>query len=296
MAQGNARTTSAQLRIELVLGGGGIKGFGHIGFLKAIEEQQINTGKVTGVSIGSAVAALYTNGYQPEEITGIFLKELVRLSPNRGARGVRVRDMLRGGINLKQMFEDICSRYELKPRRNLRILAFNVLNGKPVVFEGCRYDLSSALAASCSVPGVMRPVWYGQKDLASTVRTVVGSWRGRTSEGILVDGGVHHPAPGEFCKGPAIISKLGIARSLPSEWLSPVDLFFHMVEVLAYRLVEWYYPDPRNHLVIKTGMPNVACLTFGISEGKCLEMVEYGYRQALPQLEAAVKLGRVPVK
>ena len=91
----------------------------------------------------------------------------------------------------------------------------------------------------------MRPVWFGQNDALSTVTTVLNSLRRKTTEGILVDGGLHHPAPGEFCKGPAIISKLGMAKKLPSEWLSPMDLFFHMLEMSAHRLIDWYYPDPK---------------------------------------------------
>jgi hypothetical protein len=294
MAQRNVKgKISPPESVELVLGGGGIKGFGHIGFLKAIEEKQVVTGKVTGVSIGSAAAAFYTNGYSPDEFTEIFLREIANLSPVKGQRGVMVRDMLRGGINLKRKFHDITVRYKLRPREELRILAFNVLNGKPVLFEGTNYDLPTALAASCSVPGVMRPVWFGQDNV---VGTIIKGWRGKTTEGILVDGGLHHPAPGHFCQGPAIISKLGIANSLPAERLSPTDLVFHVLEMSAHRLVEWYFPDPKNHLVVKTGMPNVAALTFGLSEELCLEMIDYAYRRTVRDLEPVIRSGRVPVK
>lgn len=296
MAHRNVRSTvSTPEKVELVLGGGGIKGFSHIGFLKAVEEKRVATGKVTGVSIGSAAAAFYTNGYRQDEFTEIFLREIANLSPVKGHRGVMVRDLLRGGINLKRLFQGICDRYELRPHEDLRILAFNVLNGKPVLFEGTKYDLPTALAASCSVPGVMRPVWFGQDDAASTLTTILNGLRRKTTDGILVDGGLHHPAPGEFCKGPAIISKLGMARALPSEWLSPMDLFFHLAEMSAHRLLDWYYPDPKNHLVIRTGMPNVATLTFGLSEERCLEMIDYAYRKTIRDLGPAIRSGRVPV-
>lgn len=292
----SASLNTCQPGIELVLGGGGIKGFGHIGLLKAIEEKGVAVGTITGVSIGSAVAAFYANGYSPDEIQTIFAREVRRLSPRHQERSVRARNLLRGGIDLKELFADMVERYKLRPRRNLRILAYNVLNGKPVVFEGSGYDLATAIAASCSVPGVMRPVWFGQKDIVSTVTTIIDSWRGKTTKGILVDGGVHHPNPGQFCSGPAIISKLGFTRSLPSQWLSPVDLFFHLVELAASRLIDWYFPDPEGHLVIPVGMPDVACLSFGISDEKFNDMVAYGRRTALRALGRAIKSGRIPTR
>ena len=50
---------------EIVLGGGANRGFAHCGLLQAIEELDVNTGTITGVSIGSIIATLYTNGYCP---------------------------------------------------------------------------------------------------------------------------------------------------------------------------------------------------------------------------------------
>ncbi len=315
MAQDSFSPVSASREdIEAVLGGGGIKGFGHIGLLKAIEKHNIKIGTITGVSIGSAVGAFYTNGFSPDAITEIMLEEFERLSPHGRDRGVQVRKLLRGGlIDLRTLFGDVVRRYKLKPTANLRILAYNVLQRKPYIFEGEHYDLATAIAASCAVPGVMRPVWYGQDDLISVLSTVFK--RGRVNPnraakgarpaageaeaaGIFIDGGVHHPNPDEFCKGPAIISKLGVARELPSEWLSPADLFFHMLEVAASRPLDFLYPDTlkKQHVLVPTGMPNVACLSFGLPPRRCLEMIDYGYTTSSRIFQKEIALGRLPVK
>src|SRR5262245_1437919 len=66
--------------IEVVLGGGAVRGLGLIGLLQALEEHNVATTTFTGVSIGSLVATLYTNGYKPDEITEIFLKEIKAIS------------------------------------------------------------------------------------------------------------------------------------------------------------------------------------------------------------------------
>ena len=44
-------------RIALVFGGGGLKGFAHIGVLKALDERGVRPSLVAGSSIGSLIAA-----------------------------------------------------------------------------------------------------------------------------------------------------------------------------------------------------------------------------------------------
>ncbi len=50
------------IRIGLVLGGGGAKGISHIGILKAFEEYQIPIYCITGASAGALVGGLYVSG------------------------------------------------------------------------------------------------------------------------------------------------------------------------------------------------------------------------------------------
>ena len=59
-------------KIALVLGGGGARGFAHVGVIKALEAQGISPDMVVGTSVGSAVGALYAagfSGYQLQEIS-----------------------------------------------------------------------------------------------------------------------------------------------------------------------------------------------------------------------------------
>jgi NTE family protein len=44
-------------KIALVLGGGGLKGFAHIGVIRALEELGIDPTVVAGTSIGALIAA-----------------------------------------------------------------------------------------------------------------------------------------------------------------------------------------------------------------------------------------------
>lgn len=60
------------LKVGLVLSGGGAKGFAHIGALKVIEKAGVRIDYVGGTSMGAIVGALYASGYSPEEMDSIF--------------------------------------------------------------------------------------------------------------------------------------------------------------------------------------------------------------------------------
>ena len=55
-------------RIALVLGGGGMKGFAHIGVMKALEERGITPSVYAGTSIGAMLAAARVGGMTPDQI------------------------------------------------------------------------------------------------------------------------------------------------------------------------------------------------------------------------------------
>src|SRR3982075_2506076 len=71
-------------KIALVLGGGGLKGFAHIGVFKALKELGIEPTVVAGTSIGALIAAAYTRGMDISEMTdrarSLKRRDLFRLS------------------------------------------------------------------------------------------------------------------------------------------------------------------------------------------------------------------------
>src|SRR5271154_1201763 len=131
--------------IELVLGAGGIKGFGHIGLLKAIAELKVKVGKITGVSVGSIVAAFYTNGYTPDQIFEIFYEGVLRRwDPSMLLGCMSWPDPLSlaigGWIDLRPSLEEMTTRYNLRPNDRLRIVSCDILRQDPVQFEGSDYS------------------------------------------------------------------------------------------------------------------------------------------------------------
>src|SRR5919112_6423255 len=69
-------------RIGLVLGGGGLKGFAHLGVLRALEERGIRPVLFAGTSIGALIASAYAGGMSIDEMT-------------RRANSLRRRDLFR---------------------------------------------------------------------------------------------------------------------------------------------------------------------------------------------------------
>src|SRR5258708_1933043 len=56
-----AHADVAPPRIAIVLGGGGARGFAHVGVLRVLEQAQIPIDMVIGTSVGSLIGALYAD-------------------------------------------------------------------------------------------------------------------------------------------------------------------------------------------------------------------------------------------
>src|SRR5512143_3953719 len=60
--------------ISVALGGGGARGYSHVGVLRRLEKEGYRIRAVAGTSFGGIVAALYAAGYSPDEMEEIFCR------------------------------------------------------------------------------------------------------------------------------------------------------------------------------------------------------------------------------
>ena len=138
------------VRIGLALGSGGLKGFAHIGALKAFDEEGITFDVVAGTSIGSIVGAMYACGYSWTEMFS-FLREFKVLSPStlvsftfkRETVASLMDDMLGG-----KYFEDTSIPFAA--------VATDINKGEEVVMK--HGSLATALAASSAIPPMFKAV------------------------------------------------------------------------------------------------------------------------------------------
>jgi NTE family protein/lysophospholipid hydrolase len=70
--------------IGLVLGGGGARGFAHIGVLRALHEAGIPVDMIGGTSMGASVAGQYAMARTADEIATMSRKVFIDMKPHRG--------------------------------------------------------------------------------------------------------------------------------------------------------------------------------------------------------------------
>ncbi len=68
------RPIKKDLKVGLVLSGGGAKGFAHIGILKKLEQAGVRVDYIGGTSMGAIIGAMYASGYSAVEIDSLIRK------------------------------------------------------------------------------------------------------------------------------------------------------------------------------------------------------------------------------
>lgn len=267
--------------LELVLGAGGVKGYFHIGLIKAIEELKIPIGKVTGVSVGAIVAALYTNGKTSDEILEMFLDSQKHSgNPLLLANAIVMPDLPSfmvgwSFLKLEKPWQEMVAKLGIKANDRLRIMACDAHTRRPVLFQGSDYNLGTALSASGALPGVFLPVQY--------------------EHSLLIDGAAYHRNPDEFCEAPAIISALGFAKRWPKEPLDPLSAYYHWRELYMPIVDQPTQVNRVRNLVIEHASDDICGLSFNLPKPRCLEMVDSGYKVGKQAIQDAIASGKLEV-
>lgn len=156
-------------KIALVLGGGGIKGFAHIGVLQALEERGIRPAVVAGTSIGAMVAAASVAGMSTNELgrraEALKRKDLFRINHF----GMLLERMRSTSIYQEEPLRVLCE--EVIPEgtfhehnHSLLVNTVDLERGTQIVWglPGLRdVSVRDAVYASCALPGFFPP---GQVD------------------------------------------------------------------------------------------------------------------------------------
>jgi NTE family protein len=140
-------------KVALVLGGGAVRGFAHVGVIKVLEAQGIQPDLVVGTSAGSVVGVLYAAGYSGFELQKIAFKleeDSVGdwMLPDRGfIKGEALQGYINQAVH-KQPIE--------KLKKPFAAVATDLQSGEMMVFQ--RGNAGMAVRASSSIPGVFQPV------------------------------------------------------------------------------------------------------------------------------------------
>lgn len=153
-ARETARTPAP--RIALALGGGGTRGFAHIGVIKALQSHGIDADVVVGTSVGAAIGALYAAGF-----SGFDLQEMT-IPMREGS----VREWAWPKLGLftgKPLQEFVNKMVEQRPieafPRVFAAIATDLNTGERTLFRSG--NAGDAVRASCAVPGLFQPFIIG---------------------------------------------------------------------------------------------------------------------------------------
>lgn len=149
--------------IGLVLGGGGARGFAHLGLLRALEERRITVDLAGGSSMGAFISALVACGYTSHEMLPLLRDTFVSRNHLNDYMFPRIA-LIRGRKFLRRLRE-IFGETRIE---HLRVPWFcvstNLTRGKAMVHDSG--PLEMWLAASMAVPGIAPPVVYKGELLA----------------------------------------------------------------------------------------------------------------------------------
>ncbi len=149
-------------KIALVLGGGGAKGFAHVGVIRVLEQEKIPIHMIVGTSVGSLIGGIYAanpDAFQLEWLAARIERNDIldasilhsKLGP---VQGVKIESFVEQHVKARLVEE---TKIPLFP------IATDLNTGETVTLE--KGTLAKAIRASCSIPGIFVPVTFGNRTL-----------------------------------------------------------------------------------------------------------------------------------
>lgn len=268
--------------VGLVLGGGGARGFAHIGVIRALEEAGIPIDRVGGASMGAVIGALYARGFDWKDMVRLNRWGWVKYRPHKlytlpmislvsSRKAERMLDMMFGD----DLIEDLWLSFFC--------VSTNLTRAETVVHR--RGDLERWVGTSVRLPGVVPP----------TVE----------SGDLLVDGGVLDNLPTgvmrRLAQGPIIAVDVSATvdvradpsyREAPSPWqlllgrwrrmAKPFPNILQIIHRSAVLASDIYAKQAKSEVELYLDLPMDAYDMFDVESLD--EIVDLGYRYTQEQL------------
>ena len=259
-----AASAADRPRVGLVLGGGGARGAAHIGVLEVLEKHKVKIDCIAGTSMGGLVAGSYAAGLSPktmrEELAKANWRDMFMDNPDYSEliyrtkklstrflpatemgvtdKGVEAPPAVVNGQKIRMFFNylvhaDITERHIEDMPLPLSIIATDIGNGDRVVLRDG--NLTAAMRASMSVPGLLAPVEHqGHKlvDGGLVDNVPIGEVRERCNPDVVIAVNVGSPLlnPDEVgslltvsAQMVNILTEQNVSRSLAT--LKPTDIY-----------------------------------------------------------------------
>lgn len=249
-------------KIGLVLGGGGARGFFHMGVIKAIQELEIEISEITGTSIGAIVGAIYASdpNFDFEKAANdLNFAKLIKVINSRitnKSSENKFEDFLKNFIKVDK-FSDL--------KIPLKINATDVNNRKEIVFE--KGNIFPGLIASISIPGVFYPVKY--------------------KDSFLVDGGMINNIPISLIKNAKkiIVSDItGPIKKVNEKTLS-ADVLYSSVALLQQSISLEKAKNLKHRKIIYLELEDDKTFILDFRKKNYQNLIDLGYKVAMEKLK-----------
>ena len=267
-------------KVGLALGGGGARGYAHIGVLKILLRAGIPIDCIAGTSMGAIVAAAYAAGMPIEELENLVLqlrrkRVIARLADVsislRGlVEGKRLRAALTDQMGLEKTFDQL--------RLPVAIVATELAYRRQVILKSG--SVIDAAMASSAFPGVLPPVEIDGR--------------------LLCDGGMINNVPTDAARGlgaevliavdvmPAIGLETPVALP-PSGLLGLTQRIEQSFWIMSAALTEARLKESPPDLLLRPPVPNDLMLFIGFPRpAEAIAAGEQAAEQALAEIKRLV--------
>ena len=256
-------------KVIVVLGGGGARGFAHVGVLKALREAQVPIDMVVGTSMGALVGSLYCSGIKLEDIENIAedirWTDISNLGLTSLLTMVTSEKLLSTEKMEKYINKLIGNKYLFQLNTPFACVATDIKTGEKIIFkEG---PVAPAARASANIPGLFAPVEYRQR--------------------FLVDGGLVENIPVSVAKlfDPDIIITIAVSADITKNSYSNVfSTLFQTIYIQGQQ-------SDRNNLAMSDIViaPKVSDIS-AIELNKAVECIDAGFLAGKNSLNKIKKL------
>lgn len=294
-------TEQQDVKVGLVLSGGGAKGLAHVGVLKVIDSLGIKIDYVAGTSMGAIIGSLYASGYSGKDIDSIFegvdFNKIINDNLPRAAKTFYERDnsekyavtlpfdkfkltlpsaLSRGQNTLSLLSKLTLHVSDIDDFSKLPIpffcIATNVETGKEVILD--KGSLPLAITASGAFPSLFQPVIIDDQ--------------------ILIDGGVinNYPIDELRAKGMNVIIGVDVQDELATreELKSAPDI---LLQINNYRTInDMTVKSKKTDVYIKPDITDYTVISF--SDGE--QIIANGEKAAIKKRDALQKIAMMQNK
>lgn len=269
------------MKVNLILGSGGIKGFALVGVLKALTEAGIKPDKVAGVSVGSLIGAFYTNDISFKDIGEWFVKvnfikelrrplhkiifdtvKYKRAMPLFQAKPFVFKVIHKEKLNFKNNFYVVVAN---RSKRKTESYNLNLAEANP---EG-KMSYVDLISASMSMPAAFKPVFINNQRYCDG-----GTYKGNCPVDVFTNG--------------KNVMNIAVQISKPSVEVQSVGVFGDFLD--AYEGAQWelyreQIEDSPAEILIEPDCGKIMATDFGIGEDERYRLIQSGYFAALEALK-----------